>query len=301
MKIDIHHGEFPPGLEYMRMSTGAEQALAYFPGLTDAVFAPRELIRRRERLFGPWLEARTVYIISRRRPLPPGWSLGAMATDYAQAVAAMCAVSPHADQQVDIAGASFGGCVAMRFALDHPRLVRRLVVQQATAQGDDKARDTMAQWIAYLEAGRYLRFATSVVNHSFRGRRRIWNDSVAISTYPLVRRDFRRRQSDLLTSLRAIEHFDVTREVHRITSPTLIVGAGRDLLVPPALLRATARAIPGAELLLFEDASHSVQMEQAQRYGRAVIEFLEGGGGLRPGSAGAAESVQTVPTPCGGD
>ncbi len=257
------------------MQGAGDGVLVYFPGLVDAVFGPREVLARRRRLFGPWLEARTLWIVSRRRPLPARSTIDAMAADYAAAVAAIVAREGGAREGVDVAGASLGGCIALRFALDHPAQVRSLIVQQAAARGDPQVQRLAREWIEQLQDGRYFAFATSVLGHSRGGRSRQWNDSLALFTFPLVVNGFARRTRDLVRSLEAIDGFDVSAELGSLEVPTMVIGGEADALAPPYLLRETAAAIPSARLRLLAEAGHSVQAECRDEYAQAVVSFLE--------------------------
>ncbi|MGZ6621985.1 MAG: alpha/beta fold hydrolase [Solirubrobacteraceae bacterium] len=51
---------------------------------------------------------------------------------------------------------------------------------------------------------------------------------------------------------------DRTSELHRITAPTLVIHGTADKLVAPSGGRATARAIPGARLLMIEGMGHDL-------------------------------------------
>jgi pimeloyl-ACP methyl ester carboxylesterase len=270
-------GTAPPGLEFIRLQGHSPQVLVYFPGLIDATFEAKELVRRRQRLFGPWLPGRTLYIVSRRRPLPEGWTIPQMAADYAEAARWIAEREKASPGELDIAGASFGGCIAMQFALDHPALLRRLVLQQVAARGDPQKQALARTWIEDLERGRYLPVARGVLNHSYRERPRVLNDLLALSTWPLMQRNFERRCSDLARSLRAIDGYDVMTELRRVRAPTLVLGGGRDQMVPEALMRETAAALPDGRLMLFPDGSHNVQSEYTAEYARALLKFLDGG------------------------
>ena len=51
---------------------------------------------------------------------------------------------------------------------------------------------------------------------------------------------------------------DRTAELRRITAPTLVIHGTADKLVAPSGGRATARAIPGARLLMIEGMGHDL-------------------------------------------
>ena len=72
--------------------------------------------------------------------------------------------------------------------------------------------------------------------------------------------------------------FDLSRDVGRITSPTLVIHGSADRYVPPANARALAEAIPGAKLRVLEDAGHLVFIERFADVNREVVRFLKSPG-----------------------
>lgn len=66
---------------------------------------------------------------------------------------------------------------------------------------------------------------------------------------------------------------DTTRYT-RITVPTLVTAGGADRLKPPGYAEAVARAIPGAELAVFDGCGHCPQLEAADAWNRTVHAFL---------------------------
>ncbi len=60
----------------------------------------------------------------------------------------------------------------------------------------------------------------------------------------------------------------------RITRPCLVVGFADDRMVPPALGREVAAAIPGARYTEIEKCGHYGYLEQPDEVNRALVEFL---------------------------
>jgi pimeloyl-ACP methyl ester carboxylesterase len=60
--------------------------------------------------------------------------------------------------------------------------------------------------------------------------------------------------------LAILDDGDRTQRLARITAPTLVLHGAEDPLVPPASGEATAAAIPGARLRLFEDMAHDLPL-----------------------------------------
>ena len=113
-------GHLADGLPFVRFGEGARRLVIFPPindSLADVTYGKRLL---------PWYyrgfaEEYTVYLVGRRRGLPPGCTTGEMAADYAGAFERE--IGP-----AHVMGLSLGGLVAQHFAADHPEYVASLVV-----------------------------------------------------------------------------------------------------------------------------------------------------------------------------
>ena len=56
--------------------------------------------------------------------------------------------------------------------------------------------------------------------------------------------------------------------------PTHVIGAEYDILVPVWKSRELAELIPGAQLTVLEQAPHGVNVERAEEFNRAVLDFI---------------------------
>jgi pimeloyl-ACP methyl ester carboxylesterase len=77
------------------------------------------------------------------------------------------------------------------------------------------------------------------------------------------------------------------RQTARLRLPVLIVHGSKDRLVPVAVSRRAARAIPGARLVVLEEAGHVAQIEQPYGVARAFLSMVDDMDGTvaRPDSA----------------
>ena len=71
----------------------------------------------------------------------------------------------------------------------------------------------------------------------------------------------------------AIRDMDQREVIARIACPTLVISGAHDDLTPAADGRSVAATVPGAGYVEL-DASHLSNVEQAQEFSRAVIDFL---------------------------
>jgi 3-oxoadipate enol-lactonase len=76
----------------------------------------------------------------------------------------------------------------------------------------------------------------------------------------------------------AVRDMDLRERLGRIEAPTLVIAADKDLSTPPEHGRAIADAIPGARLVVLENARHLANVERPAEFNRAVIEHVAGGG-----------------------
>jgi pimeloyl-ACP methyl ester carboxylesterase len=60
-----------------------------------------------------------------------------------------------------------------------------------------------------------------------------------------------------------------------IDVPTLVIAGSRDGFTPPDRSVAMAEAIPGAQLLMIEDGSHTTPIERPELVNKAIADLLE--------------------------
>jgi pimeloyl-ACP methyl ester carboxylesterase len=75
--------------------------------------------------------------------------------------------------------------------------------------------------------------------------------------------------------LLAIAELDLTDELHRIDVPTLVLVGEEDALTPPEHSKAIASAVPGAELVVIDDAGHLSNLDQADVFTEHLVRFLD--------------------------
>jgi pimeloyl-ACP methyl ester carboxylesterase len=83
------------------------------------------------------------------------------------------------------------------------------------------------------------------------------------------------RPSVLYGDLLACNAFDVSEQIGKITSPTLVLSGTADRMVPMRNAQFIADSIPGAELVLIPQAGHMVMLEQPVVVAQALTSFLQ--------------------------
>ena len=237
-----------------------------FSGLSAEHANPTGLARRFElQTLKPMARHFTVYAVNRRPGLPAGSTIGDLAGHYAQAIA-------HEFQgPVAIEGISTGGSIAQQFAIDHPHLVRRLVLAATACRLSPHGREVQRRFAELTRQGRSRRAyatlgptlaATAAGGRAFAGLMWLFGASQRVED-----------PADMLVTVAAEDAFDACPELGRITAPTLLVAGGRDRFYSPELFWDTAERIPNARLALYQDEGHAGVMTHKPAI-REIVAFL---------------------------
>ena len=168
-------------------------------------------------------------------------------------------------------GLSMGGMVGQGLAIRHPELVSALVLANTTSAYPDAAKAAWTQRIATVEQHGLGAIADMVMERYFSADYRATQaGAVAGFRATLLRTD----PAGYAAACHAVAGVDWQGELSRIVCPTLVIAGALDVGAPPAMSQAMVERIRGAELVLFDDASHLSVAEQPQKFAAAVDAFL---------------------------
>jgi pimeloyl-ACP methyl ester carboxylesterase len=164
-----------------------------------------------------------------------------------------------------VIGASQGGMIAQTLAARHPKQVRSLVSMMSSTGGRWVGRPALSSYPIFLRKAPREREA--FIEHASRmfakvGSRGIPQDTDGVREIAGLSFDRELDRTGAGRQLAAIiASGDRTAELQRITAPTLVIHGSADTLVSPSGGRATARAIPGAKLMMIEGLGHDLPRE----------------------------------------
>ena len=167
-----------------------------------------------------------------------------------------------------VCGVSIGGLTAMWLALHAPARVDRIVAANTAARIG-----TAELWNERIQTVRTLGMTTIAEATMAR-----WFTERFIQRHPSTVDAFRSMvaacPADGYTGCcAALRDADVRDELHRIGAPTLVVTGVHDVGTPPAEGAFIRERVAGARLLAL-DAAHLSNVEQADAFTAAVVDFL---------------------------
>lgn len=162
---------------------------------------------------------------------------------------------------VCLIGHSLGSAISLQLSLDHPALVRRVVLIGAGARLRvlpallALARENPAAAQAQLDT-----LAFSPGHESLR-------ETTERARAPLA-------AGMLSRDLLACDAFDLMNDLRRIEQPTLLVTGADDKLTPPKYATYLGDHMEHAQVVLVPGAGHYVMLEAPERVARAIRAFL---------------------------
>jgi pimeloyl-ACP methyl ester carboxylesterase len=260
--MTMREGVLTGGAPYLEFGTGSP--LVVFRTVLPDSANPKGAARWAELRSLRSLAARfTVLTVGRRPGLEPGVTMAELAAHHAEELHARF------DCAVDVFGLSTAGCLALQFAVDHPGLVRRLVVAAAGPRLGSEGRRVQREYTELLAAGRYRAAAAALAPTAADSR-----PGRALMAALLGLTAGRPADPDGMVAMLAAEDaFDIEDRLGEITAPTLMIAGARDALYPPELAERVAGGVRDGQLRVYEGRRHHTVMSD-RRFSEDVIDFL---------------------------
>jgi pimeloyl-ACP methyl ester carboxylesterase len=170
-----------------------------------------------------------------------------------------------------VVGSSMGSTNAQRFAIDHPERVLGLVLASsfATYRGNPTIVDFWQSGVSQLtdpiDPGFVREFQESTLAQPISPA---FLDTVVQESLKVPARVWRAAFEGSLED-------DFVSELDKIEAPTLLVWGAQDILCPRHDQDVLLRAIPGARLVVYENAGHALHWEEPERLAADLVAFVK--------------------------
>ena len=188
-----------------------------------------------------------------------------------------------------LCGHSMGVQVVLETYRRHPDLVRALLLLCGAPENPLKTfRGQRGAEVLLPRVRRAVERAPRLINraarvllptrlaYSLAARLEINGELLSLADFmPYLRGLSRVEVPFFLSMLAAAGEHSAVDLLPQVGVPALVVAGERDGFTPPELSRAMAAAIPGAELFVVSDGSHTAPLERPAEVGRTVRDFLD--------------------------
>jgi len=265
-KQEAASGYSKNGLPYFRMGSG-QRTIVIFGGGPDFAHKPPSgfQLRMVSRSFKELAKEYTVYYVSRRGGLPAGYSTQDMSNDYA------VMIREELGGPVDVMGLSSGGPIAHYFAVDHPDLIRHLILAETGYRLSEKGKEWTRHLGDLARQGKWRKAAVFIITtvypkglkkHFFKLVMWLFGKSMFGSDDP----------SDGLVEVEAeVNHDFTSKQLAKINVPTLVIGGEEDKFY---LNRESAEGIPNAKLILYKGFGHNAFDDNKHQFQGDILAFL---------------------------
>ena len=211
-----------------------------------------------------------------RSTLPDGpYSVRTMAEDAAAVLGALDVRAAH------VAGFSGGSIIAQELALNHPELVRSLVLVSTWARLD-RALYTLLDLLRWLADEALSERSFLEWFYVWVYTRRAHDDGTVAQIIHDVEAFPHKPSPEALKYMidAYVSHEGTADRLGEIHVPTLVIAGAQDIMTPPALGRVVAEGIPGARFEVLDTEAHQPFQEVPEAFNALVRAFwreLDGG------------------------
>lgn len=179
-------------------------------------------------------------------------------------------------QKVNMVGVSYGGEVALKFAIKYQEKLRSLILSNTTAYTNNMLKLIGESWINSSEkySGKYLfqdlwgyLYADTLYEEKLD-----W----IINRQEVFEQVLNKEWFDSFIRLtRSAESLDVRAQLRTIKVPTLLLGADQDCLTPIRYQEELLNNIEGSQMMIIKGGAHVAIYEKPQLFASAVLGFVQ--------------------------
>ncbi len=179
-------------------------------------------------------------------------------------------------EKVSVMGISYGGEVALQFALNHPTQIDKLMLFNTSAHTSQWLYDISQGWNATGERRDGATYYNITIPYfysaQFYERRNDWMERRRNTLHNVFcDKKFQDRMARLVESTL---HYDVRERLGEITAPTLILGSECDTIIPIHEQRFLQKNIKDSVMVIFPECGHCSMMESPYAFVTLLIGFV---------------------------
>lgn len=186
-------------------------------------------------------------------------------------------------EKIVVLGTSYGGMVALSYAVRYSQHVSHLIVIATAA--DSRFLTRAQEILAERGTEQQKAIAQCLWNGTFENEEQLREFfQVMMPMYSFTYDPNSRQEASARTILSAdainvafgnfLRSYNVLDQLHKITSPTLVIAGRHDWICPPEFSEEIARKIPNSDLRIFENSSHLIRVDEPEALRDMIAGFL---------------------------
>jgi proline iminopeptidase len=187
-------------------------------------------------------------------------------------------------EDVVVAGGSYGGFMAMEYAIRYPERVRAVVLRDTSPDHSNMHRareNALATDRVTIDMEKFDRIDTGQVRDDD-DLRDCWREILPLYDHVYDPAAVERKVAATPYRYQAHNHafsvnmpaYDITAQLPSIAVPVLVTVGRSDWITPVECSERITELVPDARLVVFERSGHSPQVEEAEAWTAAVRDFL---------------------------
>ena len=251
-------------MDYFQFGNGKE-TLVILPGLSlQSVMNFADMVAEAYQLLA---DNFTVYVFDRRKELPSSYSVEMMAQDTVKVFRALSL------NRVNLFGASQGGMIAMRIAIEQPELIQKLILGSTSAHVEKAQYKTVEKWIQLARNGKKTELNLAMgkflyPKDVFEQLRELLSEAAKFVTDADLHR--------FIIFAKGLKGFDTTIDLEKIACPVFVIGSMDDQVLGAAATERIAEHLskrPDFALYMYEGYGHAAY-DTAPDYKERILRFL---------------------------
>ena len=78
-----------------------------------------------------------------------------------------------------------------------------------------------------------------------------------------------------ITAIKSLINFDESKNLHKISIPTLLIAGDQDTLAPSQTMKKMHNMISNSEFIILKDCGHLINIEKSEEISKIIIDFIK--------------------------
>ncbi len=243
--------------------------IVLIPGAGDGLATMEDAARRVAFFYRERAPRYRMLLLSRRQPIPHGFTIEQHAEDYAWAM-------EHLGWGPSVIECnSAGGPIGQWLAVRRPDLVRGLILSVSLHRTVPHTRAVLERWIELARQGRWYDLYRSSIEYTYRPQRAEKYRPFLPALRLLRPPRYPERMERVLAGLLDLDNRPILPSIER---PVLVIGGEEDRVIPAHVQREMAELLPNSRLKLYPGYGHGNDQEnpdydpQVDAFARSIHE-----------------------------